>query len=298
MRDFCSFVVALVITAYLSSWTSTTTLADPRASVVREFCNKTPASGSAAVWANNFVIAFDNVNSDLVEKGYGMTSVGKDPITYYGLVQCLEDLSKVDCTLCYSEIRSLLPKCYPFIGGRIYLDGCFMRYANYSFFDDVMDSLDTSVCSSSNHSSDRQGFSSVVNTVLSNVTSLAVKSNKGFAVTSAIKSAKVEAYALAQCWQNLNTSSCERCLNAAAASVLKCAPAEEGRALFAGCYIRYSPAPFWNSMDSAPRSISSTRKRIILWTVLGSVSAVLLIVAAVLVWKKKTRMARDRSLRG
>ena len=138
MRCYCYFLV-LVMIACLSSWTTTTTLADPRATVVREFCNKTRDDGPGAVWANNFVVAFDNLNSDLEQKGWGITSVGQDPITFYALVQCLEDLSKVDCTLCYSEIRSLLPKCYPEIGGRIYLDGCFMRYANYSFFDEVMD---------------------------------------------------------------------------------------------------------------------------------------------------------------
>uniref|UniRef100_A0A0A9HPJ4 Protein kinase domain-containing protein n=1 Tax=Arundo donax TaxID=35708 RepID=A0A0A9HPJ4_ARUDO len=227
-----------------------------------------------------------------------MTSVGQDPITYYGLVQCLEDLSKVDCTLCYGEIRSLLPKCYPQIGGRIYLDGCFMRYANYSFFDEIMDSLDTSVCSSSNRSSDQRGFSSAVSTVLSNVTSLAVKSDKGFAVGSASRSPKVAAYALAQCWQNLNASSCAACLSAAAASVAKCAPAEEGRALFAGCFIRYSTVPFWNSKDSA--SSSSSKKRIVLWTVLSSsVGVILVLVVSVLAWKKrKARRARERSLRG
>ncbi|CAO2203731.1 unnamed protein product [Urochloa humidicola] len=298
MRYYCSFLVAPVMIACLSSWMTTTTLADPRATVVHEFCNKTRDDGPGAVWADNFVVAFDNLNSDLEQKGWGITSVGQDPITFYALVQCLEDLSKVDCTLCYSEIRSLLPKCYPEIGGWIYLDGCFMRYANYSFFDEVMDSLDTSMCSSSNHSSDQRGFSSAVNTVLSNVTSLAVKSNKGFAVSSVSGTPKVAAYALAQCWENLNTSSCAACLSAAGASVAKCAPAEEGRALFAGCFIRYSTAPFWNSEDSASRF--SSKKWVVVWTVLSSsVGVILVLIIAALAWqKKKARQARERSLRG
>ncbi|TVU34106.1 hypothetical protein EJB05_15934, partial [Eragrostis curvula] len=298
MRHHCSFLVAPIIIACLSSWLTTTTQADPRATLVCEFCNKTIAAGPGAVWANNFVVAFDNLHSDLEQQGYGITSVGQDPITYYGLVQCLEDLSKVDCTLCYSEIRSLLPKCYPEIGGRIYLDGCFMRYANYSFFDEFTDSLDTSVCSFRNLSSDQRGFISAVNTVLSNVTSLAIKSNKGFAVTSVSRSPKLAAYALAQCWQNLNTSSCAACLSSAAASVAKCAPAEEGRALFAGCFIRYSTTPFWNSRDST--ASFSSRKHIVLWTILSSsIGIVLLLLVSVSIWKnKKARKARERSLRG
>jgi hypothetical protein len=55
------FLVALVMIACLSSWTITTTLADPRATVVREFCNKTRDDGPGAVWANNFVVAFDDL---------------------------------------------------------------------------------------------------------------------------------------------------------------------------------------------------------------------------------------------
>ncbi|OEL35872.1 hypothetical protein BAE44_0003110 [Dichanthelium oligosanthes] len=138
------------------------------------------------------------------------------------LVQCLEDLSKVDCTLCYSEIRSLLPKCYPEIGGRIYLDGCFRRYANYYFFDE---------------------------------------SNKGFAVSSVSRSPKFAAYALAQCWENLNTSSCAACLSAAAASVANCAPAEE--------------------------------------VLSSSVGVILVLILSVFACqKKKARKARERSLRG
>jgi hypothetical protein len=300
MRGYRCFIAApVIIAACLSSWMITATQADPRATLVREFCNKTQASDPGAVWANNFVVAFDNLKSDLEQQGYGTTSVGEDPITYYGLVQCLEDLSRVDCTLCYSEIRSLLPKCYPQIGGRIYLDGCFMRYANYSFFGEFTDSLDTSVCSSSNHSSHQRGFSSAVNTVLSNVTSLAIKGNRGFAVSSASSSPKVAAYALAQCWQNLNTSSCASCLSAAAASVAKCAPAEEGRALFAGCFIRYSSSPFWNSKNST--SSFSSRKHVVLWTTLCSfIGVTILFVVSLLLWKKnkKAREARERSLRG
>lgn len=71
-----------------------------------------------------------------------------------------------------------------------------------------------------------------------------VKRNKGFAVSSVSRSPKVAAYALAQCWENLNTSSCAACLSAAAASVANCAPVEEGRGLFTGCFIRYFDSTF------------------------------------------------------
>nr|XP_034594618.1 cysteine-rich receptor-like protein kinase 3 [Setaria viridis] len=125
-----------------------------------------------------------------------------------------------------------------------------------------------------------------------------VKRNKGFAVSSVSRSPKVAAYALAQCWENLNTSSCAACLSAAAASVANCAPVEEGRGLFTGCFIRYSTAPFWNSEDSASRF--SSKKRVVLWTVLSSsVGVTLVLIISVLAWqKKKAHQARETSLRG
>ncbi|XP_022682414.1 cysteine-rich receptor-like protein kinase 3 [Setaria italica] len=90
-----------------------------------------------------------------------------------------------------------------------------------------------------------------------------VKRNKGFAVSSVSRSPKVAAYALAQCWENLNTSSCAACLK-----------------------------------DSASRF--SSKKRVVLWTVLSSsVGVTLVLIISVLAWqKKKAHQARETSLRG
>ena len=76
----------------------------------------------------------ENINRQMQASGFGVAVKASGPDTNYGLGQCYEDLSLLDCELCYAEERTVIPQCYPYNSGRIYLDGCFMRYENYSFF--------------------------------------------------------------------------------------------------------------------------------------------------------------------
>lgn len=108
------------------------------------------AGGVGAALADNFVPAMDDLNSNVSANGFGTSAVGTtaglNPNAVFGLGQCYRDLSPVDCKLCFAEVRSLLPKCYPSAGGRLYLDGCFGRYANYSFFSETLGPDDAVTC--------------------------------------------------------------------------------------------------------------------------------------------------------
>ncbi|CAI0404672.1 unnamed protein product, partial [Linum tenue] len=54
------------------------------------------------------------------------------------------------------------------------------------------------------------------------------------------------AYALAQCWESVGRDGCWECLGKAAAAVVgRCLPRREGRALNAGCYLKYSDHKFY-----------------------------------------------------
>jgi hypothetical protein len=112
---------------------------DPRTTVAGQTCAP-GAALSGSLLADNFVPAMDQLNTNVSAHGFGTSAVGSGgPNMVFGLGQCLRDLSPVDCKLCFAEVRSLLPKCYPRVGGRLYLDGCFGRYANYSFFGEAVD---------------------------------------------------------------------------------------------------------------------------------------------------------------
>lgn len=216
---------------------------DPRTTVAGQTC--APGSAvSGSLLADNFVPAMDDLNTNVSAHGFGTSAVGSGgPNTVFGLGQCLRDLSPVDCKLCFAEVRSLLPKCYPRVGGRLYLDGCFGRYGNYSFFGEALDAAaDVAVCGEDRAAGPR-AFGDAVRAALGNVTAAAeAPGSRGFGAGSART-----AFALAQCWESLNATACAQCLRAASAAVARCAPAAEGRALYAGCYVRYSTRRFWNA---------------------------------------------------
>ena len=58
-------------------------------------------------------------------------------------------------------------------------------------------------------------------------------------------------YALAQCWNTLGSGGCRECLRKAGREVKGCLPKKEGRALNAGCYLRYSTQKFYNEDGDA-----------------------------------------------
>jgi len=69
--------------------------------------------------------------------------------------------------------------------------------------------------------------------------------NDGFGVGS-VERKNVSVYGLAQCWEFVNGSACKKCLADAATRIASCAT-QEGRALSAGCYLRFSADKFYNN---------------------------------------------------
>lgn len=169
------------------------------------------------------------------------------------LGQCRSDLNPTQCFACFTQARQLLSRCLPKVAGRIFLDGCFLRYDNYGFFKESLDnSHDMKVCESSttsplennnnNNNETKSEFRKKVSMVISNVTKRAGKHK--FAAQGGN-----DVFALAQCWQTLDKEGCERCLREAGKRVEECAPvSDEGRGLFAGCFLRYSTRKFYNDI--------------------------------------------------
>ncbi|KAI4963332.1 hypothetical protein ZWY2020_015024 [Hordeum vulgare] len=233
---------------------------DPRTAVAGHLCAQGSAVSGNDV-ASYFVPAMEVVQLNVSADGFGTYSVGRsmsDPNTMFVLGQCLRDLRPVDCKLCFAEVRSQLQKCYPRVGGRVFLDGCFGRYSNYSFFGEAVGPTDEAVCDSKKNSiTTLDGFSDAVYTAVANVTKAPVRRN-GYAVGSA-EVGGATAFVLAQCWESLNKTACDQCLRAAADTVLrKCVPGMEGRGLYTGCYLRYSTRLFWNLDATAVSGSSGT----------------------------------------
>ncbi len=221
-----------------------TAMGDPRSQTVQITCGQ-QLENNASVFVPNFVATMENISDQMQASGFGVAVTGSGPDANYGLAQCYGDLSLLDCVLCYAEARTVLPKCYPYNSGRIYLDGCFMRSENYSFYHEYKGPNDRSVCGNTTRKNSTFGES--VKQAVSRAV-VAAPNQKGYATTQEAVPGTVNdpAYVLADCWRNLNASSCKACLENASASILECLPWSEGRALNTGCFMRYSDKDFLN----------------------------------------------------
>ncbi|PIN14915.1 Serine/threonine protein kinase [Handroanthus impetiginosus] len=259
--------------------------ADPRAQNVNMTCGK-QLEHNTTIYVPNFVATMENISAQIRTSGFGTAETGSGPDKNYGLAQCYGDLSSVDCVLCYAEARTILPQCYPVNGGRIYLDGCFMRAENYSFYQEYTGPNDHAVCG--NRTRQDSGFRDSARRGLSQAVADA-QNNNGFARerVGVSGSANASVYVLADCWRTVNASGCRACLENASASLLGCLPASEGRALNTGCFMRYSDTNFLNPIPGN----GSSRGRIIA-IVIAAVSAVAVLIIGTFIgyytWKNRT----------
>ncbi|KVH95550.1 Gnk2-homologous domain-containing protein [Cynara cardunculus var. scolymus] len=188
------------------------------------------------------------VGTQLRSSHSGTSVTGTSPDSIYGLAECYGDLSAEDCVLCYAEARTVLPTCFPANGGRIFLDGCFMRIQNYSFYEEYVGSDDRVYCGDTMMGG---GFQDSVRNAVSNAVMDAPRNSDYFAQELAVSgTANESAFVLADCWNTLNEDSCTECLERASASILQCLPYSEGRALYTGCFLRYSNTNFLNPEPS------------------------------------------------
>ncbi|RDX70228.1 Cysteine-rich receptor-like protein kinase 42, partial [Mucuna pruriens] len=229
-------------------------LSDPRITEAGLYCGTTKASLKAN-YIPSFTKEMESLSQLVTNHNWGTysvnISVSGSSIPIYGFAQCFRDLSHTDCLLCYAASRTKLPRCLPSVSARIYLDGCFLRYDNYSFYSEETNPLRDTVNCTSQHGAavdeaQRLELQERVGRVVDSVASVAVAKGGGFAVGE-VKGV----YALAQCWNTLGSDGCRECLRKAGREVRGCLPKREGRALNAGCYLRYSTHKFYKEEGDA-----------------------------------------------
>ncbi|KAL2510419.1 Cysteine-rich receptor-like protein kinase 2 [Forsythia ovata] len=229
-------------------------LGEPRAQVVQIMCgNQLPHN--ATICIQNFVETLKNLSAQVPTSGFGTAVGGSGLDTDHGLVQCYGDLSLPECVLCFAQARNVIPRCYPYNSGKVYLDGCFLRTGNYNFFQEYTGQSDTAVCGNRTQKS----FAFQVSARQAVVQAVsAAPNNKSYARSQVpVSRTNESAYVLADCWRTLSASSCRACLQNASASILGCLPWSEGRALNTGCFLRYSDTNFLNPI---PKNGSSRGK--------------------------------------
>ncbi|XWS40714.1 hypothetical protein CRYUN_Cryun17cG0019100 [Craigia yunnanensis] len=244
-QPYWRWVFLLVFSSLISS-----SFSDPRISNAGLFCgNFKQPNGTNFV--PNFVKEMQGLSEVISTNHFASYHLNSTP-PMYALAQCHQDLSQTDCLLCYAASRTRIPRCLPSVSARIFLDGCFLRYDDYSFFQEsVSSSLDNVSCNSNNvtvFGEDNKRvnfFGRNVDYAVGNVTRIALR-NGGF---GAVEVDGV--YALAQCWKSVPAEGCRECLQKAAKAVRGCVPKEEGRGMNTGCYLRYSTKKFYNEGGEA-----------------------------------------------
>ncbi|KAJ9152657.1 hypothetical protein P3X46_026203 [Hevea brasiliensis] len=218
-------------------------LSDPRITQSGLFCGN---STGLKDLVPAFVKEMETLSQLITNTHFATYHLNNSTVPIYALAQCHQDLSQIDCLLCYAASRTKIPRCLPSVSGRIYLDGCFLRYDKYDFFQEaVSPSLDAVKCSQGNvsGSGDENGklkFVTSVSYAVANASSKAVE-NGGFAAVG------IEGvYALAQCWESIDKDGCRACLEKAEEEVKGCLPGKEGRGMNSGCYLRYSTDKFFD----------------------------------------------------
>jgi len=188
----------------------------------------------------------EKVTKGVNQSGWSAHFVTSQAPQIFIYAQCFDFISQNDCIACHTESRAELPRCFPAESGRIYLNGCYLLYNNYQFFEEALDrDRDMVKCGRPGVVSGDQyigrEFAKRVYKAVQNVTKTA--GNMKFAPTGE-KGGLDVVYAMAQCWKKLTLDSCQKCLSNAALKVSMCAPAPNGMVLNASCYLRYSMENF------------------------------------------------------
>lgn len=217
----------------------------PRNQIINQSCNN-QIEHNQTVFVSNFIRTTEKLGNQSRSSLFATASTGSAPDANFGLFQCYGDLSTNDCIICYDSAHYVISGCFPNTGGIVYQDGCFMRFQNYSFYEEYEGPSDTSICG--NITRKDSAFQGSARQAVSNAVRDALADDGYFAREELIMPGMVNesVYVLSNCWKTLSSNSCRACLEAASALLLQCLPWSEGRALMTGCFMRYSDTDFLN----------------------------------------------------
>ncbi|KAH9302297.1 hypothetical protein KI387_013880, partial [Taxus chinensis] len=217
-------------------------------------CNNASTYTEGSTYSSNLGrVITDLVRNTPQSSGFNTTSFGQSSNKVYGLLQCFGNISAEKCSNCSREANKTLHEynCRNDIGGRVWMDECFLRYDNSNF----ISTLDTHVNVLSDWrdvTENTDTFKSTTSSLLSNLSDQAyIPANKLGAAGKANYSTSEQVYGLVQCWRDLSIHDCRKCLFTAREAV-KSSTARASQALLGSCIVRFGINPFFNSGESSP----------------------------------------------
>ncbi|GLJ19715.1 hypothetical protein SUGI_0357180 [Cryptomeria japonica] len=234
--------------------------------------------------------------------GFNISSRGQSPNKIYGLLQCTGNISAERCSKCAVEANnSIHDLCPNDIGGKIWLDDCFMRYHNSNFIS-TLDTTGFHLLNTVDISKSRDAFENTTTGLLSNLSDKAyIPANKGYAVGSANYNATGIVYGLVQCWRDISIQDCRTCLVKARVNLSDCCSTKQGAQFLSGsCKVRYeiyhffdsaqSPSPSPEGFIPPPLSTPEKKSSKTLPIILGLVGGIILVLfICLIIFRKRVK---------
>ncbi|XP_059450656.1 cold-responsive protein kinase 1-like [Corylus avellana] len=271
-------------------WLTAVVVADPQINLLNSGCSQYNVSNESAFYAS-LNATFSNLRAQLNNNTNTRFATAQQVTgSAYAMVQCRNYLSSTDCLACFTAAVAQIRNCSAANGARVIYDGCFLRYESSSFYDQTTEPGNEGICGNQT-ASQPTAFSAAVKELLADLQVATPRINGFFAASKkeAVGSAgNAIVYAVAQCAETVSEIGCQDCLTVASRNAEVCIPSVVGRAIDAGCFLRYSETPFFadnqttNILPFLGNGSSSNKKAIIGGVVGGVVGAVLIL--AVFVW--------------
>lgn len=232
-------LVAALALVVASAWVPRAA-ADPQATLLNRGCSQYNATPAAAFLpALNSTFAQLRANLSAGGGGFATAAEPRAAAPAFGMAQCRPYVTGRDCVACFDAAAARLRRdCGAANGGRAILDGCMIRYESATFYDQATLPGNTQLCDGS--AVPGGGFADAARALIADLSAV-VPRVPGLAAAAT----RGGVYAAAQCVETVGEAGCAQCLKVAAGNIGGCPPNSDGRAVDAGCFMRYSNKSFF-----------------------------------------------------
>ncbi|KAM7464843.1 hypothetical protein LguiB_012405 [Lonicera macranthoides] len=275
----------------------------PQTNLLNIACSQDNSTGSS-MFLNNLNGTLSDLRRQLSSGNtkFATADQARNTNPVYGLAQCRDYLSTVDCLACFDASVRQSRDCSADTGARVIYDGCFLRYEDKGFFDETSNPGNVLLCGNRT-ASQATAFDAVVQGLLTDLVVATPRINGYFAAsTRAVVGSDLTVYAVAQCAQTVSSSGCLNCLRVERQNIQSCPPLADARAADVGCFLRYSDTSFFPANQTTNITPflggggSSNKKKAIIGGV-GGGGGFLLLILAFFLWYTLSKKPND-AIRG
>ncbi|EHA8589573.1 putative cysteine-rich receptor-like protein kinase 2 [Cocos nucifera] len=236
----------LLFSLLIFTWSPSPVTANPETNLLNFGCSQYNVS-DPGVFLANLNASYADLRAVISNSSSSSFATAQRPRAYnpvYALFQCRPYLSQADCLACLAAAEVRLRNCSAANGGRVIFDGCFLRYESAPFFHQDTVPGNVGICSGRTDLA-AAAFTAAAERLVRDLAT-ATPRIPGFFVGAE----RGGVYGVAQCVETVYERECSRCLQVALGNIQGCPPDSDGRAVDAGCFLRYSNDAFFPPNES------------------------------------------------